>query len=113
MRPVDCGVRIPTFATSQEWINEWVELQPLSRFRGAQSSVAHPSELLSPDDTDPSDWALFWMHTRQVVFGVLIGFRMCSPHLAGPAVQPCTMEQEKWAAWRDDILWVFGQLLNQ
>ena len=110
---LDHAIRTPVFATSQEWVAEWVELQPLSRFRSAQFSIKHPDDLLRPDNTESSDWTLFWMHTRQVVFGVLLGLRLCCPHLASPTVQPCCMEIEKWAAWRDDVLWVLGQLLNQ
>lgn len=104
---------MPTFSTSQQWIAEWTELQPLSRFRGAQPSIDHPSELLRPGITEPSDWTLFWLRTRQIAFGVLLGLRMCSPYLAAPNTRPCYMEQDRWVAWCDDVLWVFGQLLHQ
>ncbi|RPD52613.1 hypothetical protein L227DRAFT_568489 [Lentinus tigrinus ALCF2SS1-6] len=106
------GRAVAQFVLPKEWIDEWLELQPLSRFRGAQPSIQHPSALLYPEETDPSDWALFWLHTRQVVFGFLLGFKMCSPFLTGATDRPCCMEREQWAAWLDDVLWVFYELLN-
>ncbi|RPD52505.1 hypothetical protein L227DRAFT_568555 [Lentinus tigrinus ALCF2SS1-6] len=106
------AVSMPTFANWQEWINEWLELQPLSRFRGAQPFIHHPSALLYPEETHPSDWSLFWLHARQIVFKVLLGFKTCSPHHTGATDRSCSMERAQWAAWLEDILWVFYELLN-
>ena len=106
-------VLTPSFADWQEWINEWLELQPLLRFRGAEPSIQHPSALLYPEETDPSDWTLFWLHTRQIVFGTLMGLKMCSPYLNGSTAVPCRMKPETWAAWLQDVSWVFDVLLKQ
>ena len=115
-RPVesDATAYTSTSATAEEWIAEWVELQPLSRFRGAQPTIDHPSELLQPSDTDPSDWAIFWIRTRPIVFRTLLGLRACSPYLKRSATSVSGgMEGSKWVAWLEDVLWALNVLLNQ
>ena len=78
-----------------------------------QPSIDHPRELIRPENTEPGDWTLFWLHTRKIIFGVLLGLRMCSPFLESTTTQSCRMGQEPWVAWCDDVSWVFSQLLHQ
>ncbi|RPD54701.1 hypothetical protein L226DRAFT_525971 [Lentinus tigrinus ALCF2SS1-7] len=111
-RSLDFSLTTPEFGESKEWIAEWLELQPLSRFPGTQSSIDHPSALLHPENIHPSEWALFWAHSRQVIFGVLLGLKLCSSHVDPGVVRSCRMENELWMAWMDDVTWVLESLLT-
>ncbi|KAI0745561.1 hypothetical protein C8Q76DRAFT_688613 [Earliella scabrosa] len=100
----------PTMATCQSWVDNWLELQPPTRFKCPKGSVTHPNALIRPVCTQPRDWALLWMHPRDIIFGLILDFKLCSPRAA--ANPDGCMEAAMWAAWLDDVLWVFYQLLE-
>lgn len=106
-RPI---IREPDFKTPEEWVVEWLELQPLSRFPSPEGSIDHPGALIYLP-TVPGDWALFWTHARDIVFRIILGLKSCSPHSARRMT--AAMKVEVWAAWLDDVLWVLYQLLHQ
>ncbi|KAI0689183.1 hypothetical protein C8T65DRAFT_700346 [Cerioporus squamosus] len=100
------------FVSPAEWVSEWLDLQPGSRFPGPQAtSITHPGMLLYPAHSRLEDWGQFLTRSRQVVFRVLLGLRSCSPYVSHPE-KPHLMNQDDWAAWADDVLWVLFQVLN-
>lgn len=102
--------KAPECRTTQQWVDQWLELQPLSRFGGPKERVEHPESLRYPSRTEPSDWALFWMRPRETIFGTILGLRSCSPRLSE---RNGDMDVENWSAWLNDVLWVLHRLLEQ
>ncbi|KAI0716934.1 hypothetical protein C8Q76DRAFT_692469 [Earliella scabrosa] len=102
-------IHIRSYTDARHWVSEWLELQPLARFSGPTAQVEHPRMLLCPSRTAPRDWALFWLHARAIIFGVLLGLKSCWPY--SDETGAATMNQDDWSAWRDDVLWVLHQLL--
>ncbi|KAI0694254.1 hypothetical protein C8T65DRAFT_699037 [Cerioporus squamosus] len=97
--------------SAPEWISEWLDLQPLTRFRCPKASVRNPSMLLYPSYTVPHEWRLFWIRSAHIVFRTLLGLRNCCPNPSSRA-QRNLMDPNEWNAWADDVLWVFCQLID-
>ncbi|TFK83807.1 hypothetical protein K466DRAFT_567604 [Polyporus arcularius HHB13444] len=94
-----------------EWISEWLDLQPPTRFGCPKASVKNPLMLLYPPYTAPHDWLPFWTRSACIVFRTLLGLKVCSPN---PSIGPkrYLMDPSEWEAWADDVLWVFCQLID-
>ena len=105
-------VHAPDYVSPTEWSAKWLDLQPQSRFASSHSTSLHPRTMLYPSNTSPGDWYPFWNRPRQVIFHTLLGLRSCSPYVA-QASQVYSMDPDNWAAWMDDVMWVFYQVLHQ
>ncbi|KAI0691400.1 hypothetical protein C8T65DRAFT_699741 [Cerioporus squamosus] len=92
------------------WISEWLDLQPPTRFLCPKAFVKHPLMLLYPSDTAPYQWLPFWTRCTQVIFRTLLGLRGCSRESKNRAAE--YMDLDEWEAWADDVQWVFGRLLD-
>lgn len=102
---------MPEYATPSNWISDWLDLQPLTRFKAPKESVMHPSSLLHPSSASAQDWSLFWHRYREVTFRVLFGLQMLSLHSSNAS--RARMNAEDWTAWADDVLGVLYQLIDQ
>ncbi|KAI0703515.1 hypothetical protein C8T65DRAFT_696745 [Cerioporus squamosus] len=94
-----------------EWISEWLDLQPPTRFQCPKASVEHPSMLLYPAHTVPHEWLLFWTRSGHIVFRTLLGLKRCSPNPSSRAKR-YLMDRSEWEAWVNDVLWVLCRLID-
>ena len=98
-----------------DWIKQWVSLQPTRRKTQMNiSSGLFPHQCLQyPGDTAAHEWDSFWNSTRRTVFNMLTGLKQCFPQerLKNPtSLGP--MDNAQWSAWVRDVLWALHQLIR-
>lgn len=98
----------------EAWVSEWFKKQPIQRRRPViPSQVMSPEDCLQyPQDTSASNWPAFWPSTRETVFTVLSGLKVCSPYGTVQQAGIAAMDPTRWSLWVQDVLWTLRQLIR-